>query len=146
MKIEKRTSEIFKQHSEINTLYVTKDGQIFFSKSKAERNNKNKGFTEDPQEFFREGYTPENGEDLDEMENILVETLQENKTLKDANADLLVSNKILENLKNGLETVSKTLEKEKDALQVENQELKNSLKDLQDELNKVSETPKNAKK
>jgi hypothetical protein len=142
MEIEKRTNEIFKQHPEANILYVTKDGQIFFSKFKAERNNKNKGFTEDLQEFFREGYTPENGEDLDEMEILLEETLQENKTLKDANAELVESIKILENVKSEFENVSK----EKDALQVENQELKNSLKALQDELNKVSETPKNAKK
>lgn len=146
MKIEKRTSEIFKKHPEVNTLYVTKDDQIFFSKSKAVRNNKNKGFTEDPQEFFREGFTPESDEDLDEMESLLEDTLQENKSLKDTNAELLESIKILENVKSGFENIGKALQGEKDALLKENQELKNDMKALQDELNKVSETPKNAKK
>ncbi|RWX03367.1 hypothetical protein [Flavobacterium cerinum] len=75
---EKKAANVLAAHPEANEVYITSDNQAFFEKAKAYQHNKRKGITEEPEVFFREGYTYTDEEDDSDG------THAENQSLKEA--------------------------------------------------------------
>ena len=78
---KKIADEILKNYPEQNKLIVTQDGQAFFSDLDASHHQKRNGFDSEPEEFFREGFEPE---DTKELEEDLQLTKDANATLEQA--------------------------------------------------------------
>lgn len=63
--LKKYADEAFKDNDDLNKVWVTEDGQCFYAESNAKSYSIQQKF-EDPEVFFRKGFTPEVDESLED--------------------------------------------------------------------------------
>ncbi len=136
-KNQKTAEALLKGSPEETQVYITEDGQPFFCKAYAERHHRDKGFEKDIEVFFREGFEPEDEEDLQkalELRTAEKEELDEILASVDAVADLEQDYEPVE--QDTHETVTAVIAlRERLKVQVdENTELKKEIEELKKQL------------
>lgn len=65
-KLKKIAESVLKDHPAQNQVFITEDGQAFFSELSANQHNKRSAFESNPEPFYREGFEPEDTKELEE--------------------------------------------------------------------------------
>ena len=92
MKNTKLAKKILAENTDQEAVYITEDGQAFFSKNKAVNHCYNRKFEEEPEAFFREGFEPQDDKDLQEAFTELYEKTEvQDQILARVNAALDMS-------------------------------------------------------
>ncbi|MDN3621343.1 hypothetical protein QWY81_17885 [Polaribacter undariae] len=85
--LKKIAAELLKDNPEQNKIWMTEDGQGFFSEGHANNNAKTKGL-ENPEVFFRDGHQDEDSKELEEVLLETEETVRELETVIDRVIDV----------------------------------------------------------
>lgn len=133
-KLQTKANEILKEHPQKNEVFFTQDEQAFFNKIDAENHHDKQKFKTEIKTFFREGFSPE---DNDNIEEDYLEALE----AKQALSEIITTVKWVANTENKYEPATKetdetvtaviALREENERLLEQNKELTLKIEELQ---------------
>ena len=135
MKNQKLANKILAENPKENAVYITEDGQAFFSRIKANNHTASRKFEKDPEVFFRKGFEPT---DEKELETSLADALEKLKNAEHFILDIVEAS--------DLEKEPKAIDPETPDVVAQILQLRESLKEVQAESIKLANELEQAKK